>query len=296
MAPEIKALIGSIERYSLHDGPGIRTTVFFKGCQIDCPWCHNPELKSSRREIAFYPERCLMCGDCQAACPEQAIDLKLPERIKRDICTGCGLCASVCPSDALKVVGRYMTVETVMEVLLRDRNFYAQSGGGVTLSGGEPTLQMEFASRLLISLKDYEIHTAIETNGLFEWKAFEALLLPYLDLLYMDLKIADSARHKKITGAGNKIIVQNIGNVARLRADDLVVRIPLIPGYTDDQKNIFEIKALLKKLGVKRGEFLPYHPFGKSKAQRIGKDIPGGLHVSEKGHAKPVCKNASTQT
>ncbi len=273
-----KALVGSIGRYSLHDGPGIRSTVFFKGCPLHCPWCHNPEFISPEPEVAFYPRRCIGCGECVEACPEEAASLDLPGRIHRGTCTGCGLCAQACPAKALEPVGTAMDQGELMEILLRDRIFYDVSGGGVTLSGGEPTSQMDFITGLLEGLKKEGIHTAIQTNGLFTWEDFSRGPLEHLDLILFDIKIADPGEHRRITGMDNEIILENLERLLSLHPDKRVVaRIPVIPGYTATGENLSAISKWLKETGAKYVSLLPYHPFGLSKAENIGRRVDASL-------------------
>lgn len=266
----MKALIGNINRYALRDGPGIRTTVFLKGCTLHCPWCHNPELISPEPEVAFYPERCISCGDCQAICPQEAIDLESEHRINRNHCNGCSLCVESCPSEALIRVGKEYEVEELVEILLRDRLFYERSGGGVTLSGGEPTQQMPFISALLDRLRHEGIHTIIETNGLFSYEQFASACLDQLDLIFFDLKFSDSEQHRQVVGYNNRIILSNLSRLLETRAEDVIVRIPVIPGYTASSENIDQIGQLLRQQKVLRYSLLPYHPYGLVKAEAIG--------------------------
>lgn len=264
------ALVGDVGRYAIHDGPGIRSTVFFMGCPLSCPWCHNPEFIVSKPQLAFYAEHCISCGDCETVCPENAITIKDRLQIHRNLCTVCGLCTAICPPRALELVGRKYTVDELMELLLRDRLFYEASGGGVTLSGGEPTARIDFCGELLHQLKKHSIHTAIETNGFFEWHRFQQTCLDNLDLILLDVKIADSHQHERITGRPNETIIANMKQLAQLRPDDTIVRIPLIPGYTDSEKNVQAIAALLHRAGIQRYSLLAYHPCGISKGQRVG--------------------------
>lgn len=265
----ITALVGDVGRYATHDGPGIRSTVFFMGCPLHCPWCHNPEFIACKPQLAFYADRCISCGDCETVCPENAINVQDRLRIHRELCTVCGLCAAICPPLALELVGREYTVDELLEFLLRDRLFYETSGGGVTLSGGEPTAQMDFCGQLLQGLKEHAIHTAIETNGFFEWHRFQQTCLDNLDLILLDVKIADSHQHEYITGRPNETILANMSHLAQFRPDDTIVRIPLIPGYTDSEKNVQAIAALLYRAGIQRYSLLAYHPYGISKGQRV---------------------------
>lgn len=266
----ITALVGDVGRYAIHDGPGIRSTVFFMGCPLRCPWCHNPEFVACKPQLAFYTDRCISCGDCETVCPENAISVNDPLCIHRDLCTVCGLCASICPPRALEVVGRKYTVDELLELLLRDRLFYEASEGGVTLSGGEPTARMDFCGELLYQLKKHSIHTTIETNGFFTWKKFADTCLEQVDLILIDLKIADPATHERIIGRPNEKILANISHLAQHRPDDTIVRIPLIPGYTDSEKNVQAIAVLLHRAGIQRYSLLAYHPYGISKGQRVG--------------------------
>ncbi len=272
-----RALIGNIGRYSLHDGPGIRTTVFFKGCPLRCPWCHNPELIQPEPEIAFTARRCMACGDCARVCPEQAASLANGDRIDRGHCTACGLCADACPTRALERVGREYGLEELLEVLLRDRLYYETSNGGITLSGGEPTLQMGFAGRLLARLRQEGLHTAMETCGLFSWDTFATACLGNLDLVLYDLKLADSQRHRRLTGHSNSIILANLVRLLAVESVEVLVRIPLIPGYTATEDNIARLAALLRTLGVRRYSLLAYHPWGLAKARRVGRPVRADL-------------------
>ena len=265
-----KALIGDIGRYAVHDGPGIRTIVFFKGCPLRCPWCHNPEFIADRPESAFFPDRCIGCGECRDLCPVAAVEVDKIAGINRSRCTGCGLCAGSCPTKALELVGRIYDVEELTNILLRDRLFYQTSGGGVTLSGGEPTAQLAFCGELLQRLHQQGIHTAMETNGFFAWDEFKTTCLPYLDLILFDVKIADRDRHRVVTGIGNEMILANLKKLLAVRADDVIARIALIPGFTADNENITRLAALLKELMVRRCSLLPYHPYGLAKVEKIG--------------------------
>lgn len=272
-----KGLIGDIGRYAIHDGPGIRSTVFFKGCPLRCPWCHNPEFVAGRPELAFYRERCLDCGDCLAVCPEGAILASDRGRIDRERCSVCGLCAGVCPSRALQVVGREYEVDQLADILGRDRLFYESSGGGITVSGGEPTLQLDFLAALLAELHGRGLHTAIETCGAFPWEDFETGCLDNLDLILFDVKIADAAAHRRITGADNRQILANLARLLARRPDDVIVRAPLVPGYTATAENREGLAGLFTELEVRRLSLLPYHPYGRSKAARIGRNPAADL-------------------
>jgi len=274
----IKGLIGDIGRYAVHDGPGLRTTVFFKGCPLHCPWCHNPEFIADRPEIAFYQEHCIGCGDCQTVCPVGAIDFSgKGERLNRQLCSGCGQCVEQCPALALRLVGQWYTVESLTEIILRDHLFYETSNGGVTLSGGEPTRQLAFVRPLLQGLKSHGLHTAIQTCGLFSWDAFADGVLDLLDLVYFDMKFFNSAEHTRWLGHDNATIISNLQRLVRARPKDVIVRIPLVPGYTATRENIACLADLLQGLNVSRIVLLPYHPWGISKAAKVGKKVGNDL-------------------
>jgi len=268
-----RPLIFDIKRHALEDGPGIRTTVFFKGCQLRCWWCQNPESLDPDPEIGFYPADCIGCGECVTACQQGAVSLDNPARIDRGRCNRCGDCAAVCPGGGLRLIGKYYPVEELMDKLLRDRPFYQVSGGGVTLSGGEPTLHMAYGALLLKSLKQQGIHTALQTNGFFDWPEFAGRLLDFVDLIMFDIKLANPTEHLKYTGRENGLILANLARLAQARPDAVLPRIPLIPGITSTEGNLREISRVLQKLRLQRCSLLPYNPTGYSKAAHIGKSI-----------------------
>ena len=272
-----KPLIIDIKRHALDDGPGIRTTVFFKGCPLKCVWCHNPESIEPDLEIGFYPAECIRCGDCVKVCPTGAAQLSLPGRIDRAICVRCGKCAEACPGHGLRRIGRFYEIDELLDIILRDRVYFHTSGGGVTLSGGEPTWHMDYASQLLQELKSNGIHTAIETSGFFAWPAFKNQMLGRLDLVLFDLKLADPGLHIKYTGQRNDIIFQNLERLAKERPDDIIVRIPLIPNITAERDNLQKLYIIIQNMGIKHCRLLPYNPLGLSKRSTIGKptiDLP----------------------
>ncbi len=266
-------LIFDIRRYALDDGPGIRTTVFMKGCNLRCLWCHNPESLDPDSEIGFYPRDCINCGDCVEACPVSACQLENPARIDREKCTRCGDCVEACPGKALRLIGRFYAVDELLEILLRDRMFYKVSGGGVTLSGGEPTLFLDYGAEILGRLKELGIHTALQTNGCFIWEEFRQNLLPQVDLVMMDLKLADGKKHREYTGQDNSLIFANLSNLLEEKPQRVFLRIPLIPGFTATLENLQALSQLLQELGAKRCSLLPYNPTWFHKAESIGKQV-----------------------
>ena len=275
---EIKTpLILEIKGNSLDDGPGIRSVVFYKGCPLSCVWCHNPESKKPSVEISFDPKVCIDCGTCRELCPKKALSRDNRFYIDRSKCDLCFLCVDVCPSGALDSVGKNMSAEEIMKKILPDKPFFDTSGGGVTLSGGEPTLFMDFTSGLLKSLRQNNIHTLMETCGLFDIHKFMDMLYPYLDAIYFDIKIIDSAAHKKYCGVTNEKILDNFIRLAKTAKKDgktLLPRTPLIPDMTDIESNIQGIAAFLKNLNITEAALLAYNPLWHEKSDKVGVDDP----------------------
>ena len=262
-----------IKRYSIHDGPGIRTTVFLKGCSLRCLWCHNPESVDPGPELMHWPGRCARCYACIKACPKDAItkDAAGAVAIDRKACDLCGKCAEACLYDAMQIVGREMSVEEVLSEVEKDKIFYDQSGGGVTLSGGDPFVQSAFAEALLDGCRSRGISAAVDTagfsrNGVLDRVASKAGLILY------DLKCMDDARHKELTGVSNAPIIENLKRLAAGRAE-VWVRIPLVSGVNDDDNNIRRTIDFLSSLKtIRRVGILPYHSGGLEKARRIGQE------------------------
>ncbi len=268
-------LITEIKGNSLDDGPGIRSVIFFKGCPLNCVWCQNPETKDPDYELSFDPERCIGARECIKVCPENAISPSNRYYVDRGLCTLCGECVKVCPSKAFEVVGRYMDVEEIVEEVVKDKPFFEVSNGGVTLSGGEPALFPEFAGRLLSRLKDEGIHTLIETSGMFNLKKFFEHIYPYLDLIYMDIKIFDRELHRKYTGVYNDTILKNFAvlNGKYLEGGvEILPRVPLIPGITDSDDNLRQIASFLVKNSAMKVEVLPYNPTWVPKLFKLGRE------------------------
>jgi pyruvate formate lyase activating enzyme len=270
----LEGLIFDIRRYSLHDGPGLRTTVFFKGCPLNCLWCCNPESQAGRPELTWLRERCLGCDRCRTVCPADALrtagdGAKVVDPAR---CDSCGQCAEECPGEALNLIGRWVTVEEVLAEALRDALYFEASGGGLTLSGGEPLAQPDFAAELLQRYKHEEKgqHTAVETCGFVEWPVFERLSAD-VDLFLFDLKHMDPVEHLRLTGADNRLILENARCLVQA-GRSLVIRLPLIAGINDSVRNLEATADFVLSLpGVKRIDLLPYHRLGEPKYRRLGK-------------------------
>lgn len=269
-----RPLIVDVKRGSLEDGPGIRTVVFFKGCPLRCVFCHNPEAQETAPEIAFAEGRCLRCAACAGACPREAIDLQSASRIARSRCDLCGECVQACPGEALRLIGTYWPVEKLAELLLRDAPFYRHSGGGVTLSGGECTMFPDYVGSLLQILKARKIHITLETCGWFEYEAFARQILPYLDLIFFDVKIMDSGASLKYLGRSNERMLANLGRLLRKGSVEVLPRIPLIPGITDSRDNLAAAVDGLRRLGARSVCPLPYNPLGLAMYSRLGRPTP----------------------
>ena len=274
---ELQPLILDLKRHALEDGPGIRTTVFFKGCNLHCPWCHNPDAIDPQPELAFYPQDCINCGDCVEVCPTGACRLDAHLFLDRGLCTRCGECAKVCPSLALRWFGSPYEVEELLEILLRDRMFYQVSGGGVTLSGGEPTLFLDYCAAVLGPLKDLGLHTAIQTNGLFVWSEFKDKVLPLIDLVMLDVKLADGNLHREYTGRDNAQVWTNLAALLKEKPGVALPRIPLIPNFTATRENLEAISRRFQELGVKKCSLLPYNPTWFFKAASLDQPVDDRL-------------------
>jgi pyruvate formate lyase activating enzyme len=265
-----RGIIFDIQKFSIHDGPGIRTTVFLKGCPLRCRWCHNPESQKRKPEISFDAERCISCGWCFANCPQSAHVMQDGRHVLlRDRCTRCGICARKCYARAIEVIGREVSVEEVIADVLRDRPFYETSGGGMTLSGGEPMLQFEFTAALLRAAKDEGLHTCLDTCGYAPIGQFLSLL-DDVDLFLYDIKDTDADRHLQMTGVPLTPILDNLRRIDAA-GGRIVLRCPLIPGINTDLAHLHSLADIAESLAhVVEVTLHPYHPLGKSKAERIG--------------------------
>jgi len=274
-----KGIIFNIQRYSIHDGPGIRTTVFLKGCGLRCFWCQNPESQRIKPEIFLNRDNCTLCGRCVTVCPTGASTLSdRSSTIDRSKCIGCGKCAEACPNVARTLVGRYLTVDEIMQEVIRDKKFYENSGGGVTLSGGEPAAQLKFALSIMQSCKEAGLHTALDTCGYASWSSMEKLL-EYTDLVLYDIKCMEPRKHYDATGKFNKLILENAKRIARYKP--MRVRVPIVPNFNDSPEEVKAIAHFVKaELGSVDIDLLPYNKLGESKYERLDRTL---IRLQEKG-------------
>lgn len=264
------ATIFNIQKFSVHDGPGIRTTVFFKGCPLHCMWCHNPESIESGLDMLYDESKCTLCGMCQQVCPTKAVKLS-SKGLEWDAkgCTYCGECVTYCVNAVREIAGKKYTVDEVLDAVLKDKIFYEQSGGGVTLSGGEPLMQADFAVELLKRLKEENIHSAVDTSGAVSWDAIKRAA-EYADLFLYDIKLTDETKHRKYIGASNKLIYENLRRLADIHRN-INIRMPIIEGVNADREHIGSTVALMKELGIKKVNLLQYHDIAKHKYKKLGR-------------------------
>ena len=265
----MKANIFNIQKFSVHDGPGIRTTVFFKGCPLKCIWCHNPESQSSNDEILYDKNKCTLCGNCVRECKNNAIEIINNKLITTDECSFNGDCTVCCINGARQIAGREYTVDEVMKEVLRDRVFYKNSKGGVTLSGGEPLIYADFVEELLKKLREENIHTAVDTCGAVNFEVLERVS-KYTDLFLYDIKSMDDDKHILYTGISNKNIIENLIKLSQIH-NNINLRLPLIEGINADENHIIKILELLKNTNIKKINLLPYHDIAIHKYEKLGR-------------------------
>ena len=269
---KITGTVLSIERGTLHDGPGLRTTVFLKGCPLSCLWCHNPESQLFEPELYTLGENCMHCSACEVTCGNHSFD-KAVHRINRNACNTCGKCVNTCPASAIEIKGTAMTASDVIDIVLKDRLYYEHSGGGLTLSGGEPMAQFKFTCELLRLAKESGIHTCIETSGYADTELF-MYILPYVDLFLYDYKESDDVRHAEFIGASQDLILKNLTAIDKA-GGKIILRCPIIPGCNERDEHFPAIAARANALrNIAEVNILPYHPMGMSKAACIGRKSP----------------------
>jgi len=292
-----KGLIFDVQRFSLHDGPGLRTLIFFKGCSLSCWWCSNPESHSSLKEIMFDARKCRACGECTAACQSGALtrDAEGHFVYRPELCTLCGDCVEACPQQARRLVGREVTVDELVEEIERDAPFFRRSGGGVTLGGGEPLQQAAFAQELLKACRERGIHTAMETSGYAAWQAVSRIGR-LADLIFFDIKHIDPAQHKRLTGIDNLTILSNLEKLCQVHTN-IIVRYPLIPGCNDKEADILAMASYVKRLGrLSEVELIPYHRYGEVKYEMLDREYRlSGLSIPGPEEVARVCELIRSQ-
>jgi len=269
-----KGTIFDIKRFSIHDGPGIRTTVFLKGCPLRCKWCHNPESQRREAQVMLRPSRCILCGACVEACPEEAVRWNGTGILTdRQLCLACGNCMEACAGEARELIGRERTVSEVLAEIARDLPFFDESGGGVTFSGGEPLWQADFLRELLRGCKEMELHTAVDTSGAVSWAALDSVR-PFVDLFLYDLKLFDSERHREATGSGNQVILDNLRRLSET-GQTIELRLAIIPGINDDESNLRKTAEFAASLPNLSGvTLLPFHNSAQEKYANLGLSYP----------------------
>lgn len=294
-----EGIVFSVQRYSLQDGPGIRTTVFLKGCPLRCQWCSNPESQNPHPEILFRSQNCQAHRACLEACEVGAISFENgAPHLDRGVCTHCMDCVKACPSGALEITGKHVSLEEVVEEACKDELFYANSDGGVTLSGGEPLFQPEFAYRLLKRCKERAISTVLDTCGYAPWETLSRML-GYTDLILYDLKHLEPERHREGTQVDNDLILENLRRTIDSEQSRVWIRIPVIPDYNDSESHFRELAAFLREHPVEKVSLLGYHEWGRSKHVALGREYPlsraGSLPKERLEHLKEILETAGIE-
>jgi len=265
-----EGLVFNIQKYSVHDGPGIRTTVFLKGCPLECQWCHNPESIGFKSQIVFWKDRCIGCGRCKVKFPEQKIEIvNKKASFTKGVANLPIEVSEICPTQALELAGIKMSSKEVIDEVRKDTVFYDQSNGGVTFSGGEPLAQLDFLKELLIKAKTFGLHTTVDTTGYSKWENIEEIL-PYVDLFLLDVKHMDSEKHKEFTGVSNELILENIKKISDA-GKRIFARMPVIPTVNDDDNNLTKMGEFLSSIQIEQINILPYHDIAKNKYKQLGK-------------------------
>jgi pyruvate formate lyase activating enzyme len=282
-------IVFDIKRFSIHDGPGIRTTVFLKGCPLRCAWCHNPESQRPEPQVMLRPSRCIVCGECVAHCPEDAIQWNGQGPVTdRSLCIACGTCTPYCASEARELIGEEKSATEVLELIKRDLAFFDESGGGVTFSGGEPLNQAPFLLALLQGCQALEIHTAVDTCGATSWEALDRIR-PFVDLFLYDIKLLDDGRHRQVTGSSNHMILDNLRRLAAAGAH-IQLRMAIIPGVNDDEVNLRQTAEFAAGLlGIRGISLLPFHNTAREKYANLGLTYAlAGVHSPDEARMSEI--------
>jgi len=286
-----KGYVFKVQRFSVNDGPGIRTVIFMKGCHLRCKWCSSPQTWNILPEVIFLKSKCIKCNSCLKVCPQNAVLLKEGgKKIDYDKCTNinCGKCVEVCPTKAIKFDGSLRTVKGVMQQVMKDIKYYQKSGGGVTISGGEPTIQAEFIIEVLKQCKEKGIHTALETSGFTDWLKLKDVL-EYVDLIHYDIKHMDAKEHLRLTGKSNGLILDNLQKISKDRADSIVIGFPVTPNCNDTQNNINSLIKLLKKTNINKIDVFPFHKLGQHEYEELGLEYKfSGLEVPSENYLNKI--------